>query len=467
MPQLGLIGLGTMGASIARNAAHKGARVIVFNRTKEKTDAFITAHSTEGKLEGASTLAELTIKLSSPRAIILMVNAGAPVDAVLAELIPLLSAGDTIIDAGNSHFLDTERRVKELKEKGISFIGMGVSGGERGALEGPSMMPGGDSDAYANLEGLFSKMAARDGSRGACITHIGTGGAGHFVKMVHNGIEYGDMQLIAESYHLLKELGKLSNADLSTTFGNWNNSRLLSSYLIEITANIFAKKDAEGSSDLIDIIEDAAQQKGTGKWTTQLALDLGVAIPTITAAVDARAMSADRAARKNASTILTLETKMPSITASTVRDALILSKVISYAQGFQLILKGSTQYNWNIALPEICRIWRGGCIIRSKLLKDFEQAFRDTPDLQNLLLAPSLKEIVLKKHSKLRQCIAKGAAAGIPLPAMSASLAWLDSMRSHWLPQNLTQAQRDYFGAHTYRRVDRDGSYHTEWEHSK
>ncbi len=344
---------------------------------------------------------------------------------------------------------------------------MGVSGGERGALEGPSMMPGGDKDAYANLEALFSKMAARDGSRGACITHVGQGGAGHFVKMVHNGIEYGDMQLIAESYHLLKTLAKISNADLSATFSAWNSSRLLSSYLIEITANIFAKKDTEGNSDLIDVIEDAAQQKGTGKWTTQFALDLGVAIPTITAAVDARAMSSDRGARKNASEVLALETKTPSINTGTVRDALILSKIISYAQGFQLISKGSNHYHWNIQLPEICRIWRGGCIIRSKLLKDFEQAFRETPDLSNLLLAPTLKEIILKKHSKLRQCIAKGAAAGIPLPAMSASLAWLDSMRSSWLPQNLTQAQRDFFGAHTYKRTDREGTYHTEWEHNE
>jgi 6-phosphogluconate dehydrogenase len=462
MHSLGLIGLGTMGANLARNAARNGATVAVYNRTQEKTDLFIKHHGTEGNFVACHTLEGLVSALPAPRNIVLMVNAGAPVDAVIGELLPLLSAGDAIIDAGNSHFTDTERRIVQLQQRQIHFLGMGVSGGEEGALNGPSMMPGGSREAYDRLEPLLKKMAAKDGSGGKCLAYIGGGGSGHFVKMVHNGIEYGDMQLIAEAYHLLKSVLKLSNTEMGNTFTKWNRSRELKSFLIEITASIFAKKDSVGTGDLIDMIKDEAKQKGTGKWTTQAALDEGTAIPTITAAVDARLLSSLKNLRTEAEAAIgTLELKEPKLSERAVKDALFLSKICSYAQGFAMIKATGDAHAWNIDLPEVCRIWKGGCIIRSTLLKTFEEAFRVSPSPKNLLLNPEIMELFRDRHTKWRKVVAASVLAGIP--AFAASLSYFDSLRTARLPQNLTQAQRDLFGAHTYERLDRPGMVHTEW----
>ncbi len=461
---LGLIGLGVMGANLARNAARNGAVIAVYNRTTEKTDAFMAAHHSEGKFIGCKTIEELVQSLPAPRAIIVMVNAGAAVDAVIQDITPFLSAGDTLIDAGNSHFSDTQRRITELQAKGIHFLGMGVSGGEEGALLGPSMMPSGSYEAYTQLEPLLKKMAAKDGSGNKCVSYIGKGGAGHFVKMIHNGIEYGDMQLIAETYHLMKSVLKLSNTEIAETFQSWNRSRELKSFLIEITAQIFLKKDDMTQSDLIDVIKDEAKQKGTGKWTTQTALDLGVAASTMTAAVDARLMSSLKKLRMQAEKdIGVLDLKTVRLTAKALKDALFLSKICSYAQGFALIAEASRVNDWKIDLAETCRIWKGGCIIRSTLLKTFEEAFRKDPSIPNLLLSPEIISLFQARHTKWRKVVSAGALAGIPVPAMSASLAYFDSLRTGNLPQNLTQAQRDFFGAHTFERTDQSGTFHAQW----
>ncbi|MSR67671.1 NADP-dependent phosphogluconate dehydrogenase [Candidatus Peribacteria bacterium] len=461
---LGLIGLGTMGANLARNAARNSATVAVYNRTTEKTDAFMNAHASEGDFVACKTIPELIAALPAPRSIVLMVNAGTPVDAVIKELLPHLEADDVLIDAGNSHFTDTERRIAELKPKGVHLLGMGVSGGEEGALKGPSMMPGGSRTAFDRLESLLRKMAAKDGSSGKCVSFIGSGGSGHFVKMIHNGIEYGDMQLIAETYHLMKSVMKLGNVEIAETFADWNKSRELKSFLIEITSVIFRKKDDMNSSDLIDAIKDEAKQKGTGKWTTQSALDLGIAVPTMTAAVDARLMSALKPLRVEAEQMVgALDLKQPKLALSALKNALFLSKICSYAQGFALIAEASRIHDWKIDLAETCRIWKGGCIIRSALLKTFEEAFRTQPDLKNLLLSPIVKELFKARHTKWRKVVAAAALSGIPIPAMSASLAYFDSLRTARLPQNLTQAQRDFFGAHTFERLDRQGVFHADW----
>ncbi len=461
---IGLIGLGVMGANLARNAARNGAKVAVYNRTTEKTDAFIKAYGTEGTFVACHTLEGLISALPAPRAIVLMVNAGAAVDAVLQELTPLLSQGDSIIDAGNSHFADTQRRMIELQNKGMHFLGMGVSGGEEGALLGPSMMPGGSRESFALLEPLLRKMAAKDGGGNKCVSYIGGGGAGHFVKMVHNGIEYGDMQLIAETYHLMKSVLKMSNAEIGETFASWNKSRELKSFLIEITAQIFLKKDDLTHAELIDAIKDEAKQKGTGKWTTQAALDLGVAVSTMTAAVDARLMSSLKPLRVRAEKeIGPLDLKSVRLTTRALKDALFLSKICSYAQGYALIAEASRTNSWNIDLAEVCRIWKGGCIIRSTLLKTFEEAFRKDPSIPNLLLSPEIADFFRARHGKWRKTVAAGALGGIPLPAMAASLAYFDSLRTGSLPQNLTQAQRDFFGAHTFERNDKPGTFHAQW----
>ncbi len=460
---IGVIGLGVMGGNLARNAARNGAAIAIYNRTTEKTDAFMRAHGTEGQFIACRTLEGLVSELPSPRTILLMVNAGIAVDAVLTELLPLLQSGDTLIDGGNSHFADTERREKDLGSKGIAFLGIGVSGGEQGALWGPSIMPGGTKESYDRIAFLLTKMAAKDGAGGKCVTHVGAGGSGHFVKMVHNGIEYGDMQLIAEAYDLLRRVTGLSNAEIAVTFDTWNKKRELKSFLIEITAGIFRKADDLGKGDLIDMIKDEARQKGTGKWTTQSALDLGASIPTMTAAVDARLMSSMKALRTQTGPLGTLETKKVKLSVNQIRDGLILSKICSYAQGLAMIALASREHNWGIDLAETCRIWKGGCIIRSALLKTFEETLRSEPGLPNLILAPMIAEIFVARHGKWRKVVAAGAQAGIPLPAMSASLAYFDGLRTARLPQNLTQAQRDFFGAHTYERTDKPGVFHTEW----
>lgn len=463
--QIAVIGLGTMGANLARNAARNGAEVIIFNRTTSKTDEFMQKYSSEGKFKAAHTISDLINAFSSTRAILIMVKAGQPVDDVIAELLPHLSPDDILIDGGNSFFHDSERRQKELEAKGLRFIGMGVSGGEEGALLGPSMMPGGNRQAYEHLKPLLTKMAASDGtSKGKCVSYMGPGGAGHFVKMVHNGIEYGDMQLIAEAYHLLSRICGLNNEQLAALFSEWNEKKDLQSFLIEITATIFKKKDTETGKNLIDLILDKAAQKGTGKWTTQTALDLGVMIPTITAAVDARIMSAHKDERIKASALTKdMKVALPKLKPPMIADALFLSKICSYAQGLAMIAKASSDYQWTIPLDEVCRIWKGGCIIRSTLLGAFEKAFRKEPDLKNLMTSEGIFKKFFSKQRKWRKVVSSGILAGVPLPAMSASLSYFDGYFHEKLPQNLTQAQRDLFGAHTFERTDKSGSFHEDW----
>jgi len=453
-----------MGAAPARNAARNGATVSVFNRTTEKMEKFLSDFGSEGAFIGCKTHAELASSFKGTKAILLMVQAGAAVDDVIAEILPHLSKGDILIDGGNSYFKDTERRAKELSAKGIRFVGMGVSGGEEGALNGPSMMPGGDKSAVDELLPLLTKMSADDGEGGKCIAYLGEGGAGHFVKMVHNGIEYGDMQLIAESYHLLTYVSGLQNDALSKLFEEWNEGDDLQSFLIEITAQILKKK--EGDAYLVDLILDSAGSKGTGKWTSQCALDLGIMIPTITAAVDARAMSAHKKERTAAFKALEsydLKVDTPELSLEDARSALFLSKICSYAQGMALIAAASREYGWNLPFAEICRLWKGGCIIRSTLLGTFEKAFQKDSSLKNLLLDPTIIEEFKTKHQVWRSVIAKGIAAGVPLPAMTASVSYFDGYFTENLPQNLIQAQRDLFGAHTFQRIDKEGTFHADW----
>lgn len=461
--QLGLIGLGTMGANLARNAARNGAKVVVYNRTPEKTDAFMAAHGSEGHFIACKTLEELVAALTPPRPIVLMVKAGEAVDEMIAQLRPLLSEGDILIDAGNSHYKDTDRRVAELSAAKLRFVGMGVSGGEEGALRGPSMMPGGDKEAFELLSPLLTKMSADDGAGGKCVSYVGPGGAGHFVKTVHNGIEYGMMQLIAEAYQLLKEVGGLSNADLAATFSAWSSSRELKGFLMEITASIFMAKDPETGKDLLDLIKDTAAQKGTGKWTTESAFDFGVAVPTITAGVDARIMSSAKAFRvqQAAATPLKID-DIPVDRAeliANVRTALELSMLNAYAQGFQLISEASKQQNWNLNIPEIARTWMGGCIIRSSMVDMYRKAFDGDREAGFALRA----RFEGQNQIDWRHVVALGALRGVALPAMSSALWYYDAYRTARLPQNLIQAQRDFFGAHTFERLDKEGSFHHVW----
>ncbi|MBI3618434.1 NADP-dependent phosphogluconate dehydrogenase [Candidatus Peregrinibacteria bacterium] len=466
--QLGVIGLGTMGANLARNAARNKTTVALFNRTTEKTDEFMVAHGSEGKFIPCHSLKDFAKALKKPRPILLMVKAGDAVDIVIQELLPLLEEGDILIDGGNSHFRDTQRREKELAERGIALIGLGVSGGEEGALHGPSMMPGGGASAYKKIEPLLKKMAADDGMEGKCVTHLGPGCAGHFVKMVHNGIEYGLMQLIAECYDLMKNVGHSSNDDLVKIFSEWNAGEL-QSFLVEITAQIFQKKDPETGDFLIDLIGDVAEQKGTGKWATEAAMDLGVAIPTITAAVDARILSADPLQRKqlsveNPESLPEPYPEQKSI-AELCRSALLLSWLAVYGQGFQMLMAASKEYQWNLSLAEITRIWGGGCIIRSSLLAKFRDMFA-TPQSQREGLKTQILDLARgERQVDWRRLIAIATGSGIPVPALSASLAYADTIRRKRLPQNLIQAQRDCFGAHGYGRTDREGSFHTNWNH--
>ncbi len=461
--QLGLIGLGTMGANLARNAARNGARVSVYNRTTEKTDAFMAAHGSEGEFVAAKTIEELVSSMQSPRAIVLMVKAGDAVDEMTAQLLPHLSQGDILIDAGNSYYRDTERRVKELQTKGVRFVGMGVSGGEEGALHGPSMMPGGDREAFAHLEPLLTKMSADDGAGGKCVSYIGDGGAGHFVKTVHNGIEYGVMQLIAEAYDLLKRLGGLTNAELHQTFSTWSKSPELKGFLMEITAQIFVVKDPESGNDLLDMIKDAAAQKGTGKWTTESAFDYGVSVPTITAGVDARILSSAKEFRVTQSKATPLQVDDIPVDRTElindVRNALELSMLNAYAQGLQLLSEASKAEGWNLNISEICRIWRGGCIIRSAMTEWYQKAFAGDREAGLALRERFNKE----RQINWRRTVALGALRGIPLPAMSSALWYYDSYRTERLPQNLIQAQRDFFGAHEFERTDKEGKFHHHW----
>ncbi|WP_346292252.1 NADP-dependent phosphogluconate dehydrogenase [Sphaerothrix gracilis] len=465
----GVIGLAVMGENLALNVERNGFPVAVYNRTAEKTDAFM-AQRAEGKnVKATYSLEEFVSSLERPRRILVMVKAGSPVDAVIGQLKPLLQEDDMIIDGGNSLYEDTERRVKELESTGLSFIGMGVSGGEEGALNGPSLMPGGTKAAYDSIEPIVTKIAAQVDD-GPCVTYIGPGGSGHYVKMVHNGIEYGDMQLIAEAYDLLKNSLGLNHNQLHEVFSEWNTTEELDSFLVEITSDIFTKMDEETGKPLVEVILDAAGQKGTGRWTVVNALQIGVTIPTITAAVNARIMSAQKQARVAASKQLSGPTaKFDGDTQAfinKIRDALYCSKICSYAQGMELLGVASKEFNYNLNLSETARIWKGGCIIRARFLDKIKHAFQEDPNLPNLLLAPEFKQTILDRQAAWREVIAMAASIGIPVPAFSASLDYFDSYRRDRLPQNLTQAQRDYFGAHTYERVDKSGSFHTDWFHA-
>ncbi len=464
----GVIGLAVMGENLALNVESRGFPIAVYNRTPAKTKTFMAERAKDKDVKAAYSLEEFVQTLERPRKILVMVKAGKPVDAVIEQLKPLLEEGDMIIDGGNSLYEDTERRTKDSEATGLGFVGMGVSGGEEGALHGPSLMPGGTEAAYKELEPILTKIAAQVDD-GPCVTYIGPRGAGHYVKMVHNGIEYGDMQLIAEAYDVLKNGLGLDNQQLHEVFAQWNTTDELNSFLIEITADIFKYIDKETNLSLVDLILDSAGQKGTGRWTVVTSLELGVPIPTICAAVNARVMSSYKDERVAASKELTGPTGKYNgdvqAFINKVRDALYCSKMCSYAQGMALLSKASAEFDYNLNLPETARIWKGGCIIRAGFLDKIKTAFKENPGLPNLLLAPEFKQTILDRQEAWREVLAVSNKLGIPVPAFSASLDYFDSYRRDRLPQNLTQAQRDYFGAHTYERIDkpRGEFFHAEW----
>ncbi|MGH9944945.1 MAG: NADP-dependent phosphogluconate dehydrogenase [Pyrinomonadaceae bacterium] len=466
--QFGVIGLGVMGESLALNIEDHGFPVAVWNLEGEWVDRFVGEHGANRQLTGTKTFEEFTRALQRPRRILMMIKAGAPVDMTIEKLRPLLEEGDILIDGGNSWYKDTQRREADLRASKLNFVGMGVSGGEEGARFGPSLMPGGSPEAWGQLRPVLEAIAAKTDS-GACVTHVGPDGAGHFVKMVHNGIEYGDMQLIAEAYDILRRALGLEAEEIGDVFARWNEGPL-ESFLIETTAKIFTVKDEETGRPLVELILDEAGQKGTGKWTSQTALDLGVAIPTITAAIDARYLSGMKEERVRASHKI----KGPNATRysgdreeliSCVREALYSSKLCSYAQGLHLIARGSEEFGWGINLREMARIWKGGCIIRARVLDTMMHAYEHEPGLHNLLLDDSINDEMERVQSSWRQAIITAQQLGIAVPAMSAALAYFDSYRCERLPQNLTQAQRDFFGAHTYVRMDQPeaGPVHTDW----
>lgn len=463
--QIGVIGLAVMGKNLALNIESRGFSVSVYNRSSSKTEEFL--QEAKGKnVVGTYSIEEFVQSLETPRKILLMVKAGTATDATIQSLLPHLEKDDILIDGGNTYYKDTQRRNKELAEIGIHFIGTGVSGGEEGALKGPSIMPGGQKEAHELVKPILEAISAKvDGE--PCTTYIGPDGAGHYVKMVHNGIEYGDMQLISESYFILKQVLGLSADELHEVFAEWNKGEL-DSYLIEITADIFTKKDEETGKPLVDVILDKAGQKGTGKWTSQSALDLGVPLPIITESVFARFISAMKEERVKASGLLSgpevkpvTEHKEELIEA--VRKALFMSKICSYAQGFAQMKAASEEYNWDLKYGEIAMIFRGGCIIRAAFLQKIKEAYDREPELDNLLLDSYFKNIVESYQGALRQVISLAVAQGVPVPSFSSALAYYDSYRTAVLPANLIQAQRDYFGAHTYERTDKEGIFHTEW----
>ncbi|MGE6752154.1 NADP-dependent phosphogluconate dehydrogenase [Rossellomorea sp. NPDC071047] len=463
--EIGVIGLAVMGKNLAWNIESRGYSVSVYNRSREKTDEMIS--ESEGKnVVPTYTIEEFVNSLEKPRKILLMVKAGNPTDATIEQLKPFLEKGDILIDGGNTFFKDTRRRNHELSELGIHFIGTGVSGGEEGALTGPSIMPGGQKEAYDLVAPILKDIAAKvDGD--PCTTYIGPDGAGHYVKMVHNGIEYGDMQLIAESYFLMKNVLGLSAEELHEVFAEWNKGEL-DSYLIEITADIFTKKDEETGKPMVDVILDKAGQKGTGKWTSQSALDLGVSLPIITESVFARFISAIKDERVKASKMLKGPDTKPfqgdkKALVESIRKALYMSKICSYAQGFAQMRSASDEYKWDLQYGDIAMIFRGGCIIRAQFLQKIKEAYDRESKLSNLLLDPYFKEIVESYQYALREVISVAVQNGVPVPGFSAALSYYDSYRTETLPANLIQAQRDYFGAHTYERVDKEGTFHTEW----
>ncbi|GGL48747.1 NADP-dependent phosphogluconate dehydrogenase [Sporolactobacillus putidus] len=464
--QIGLIGLAVMGKNLALNIESRGYSVAVFNRTAKRTEDFMEDEAKGKNITAAYSLQELVDSLESPKKIWLMVKAGAPTDATIAQLKPLLKKGDILIDGGNTFFKDTIRRNKELSEAGIHFIGTGVSGGEEGALKGPAIMPGGQKEAYDLVEPILTAISAKVNGD-PCCTYIGENGAGHYVKMVHNGIEYGDMQLISEAYFILKHVLNLDAGELHKVFSEWNKGEL-DSYLIDITKDIFTKTDEKTGKPLVDVILDTAGQKGTGKWTSENALDLGVPLPLITESVFARFISAMKEERVHASEVL----KGPELNPfdgdkekyiESVRQALYLSKIISYAQGFAQMRAASLEYGWDLQYGKIASIFRGGCIIRAQFLQKITDAFSRNGELTNLLLDPYFRKIADEYQHALRRVVSIAVTDGIPVPAFSSAIAYYDSYRRAQLPANLIQAQRDYFGAHTYQRVDEEGIFHTEW----
>ena len=464
LADLGVFGLSTMGANLARNAARKGFGVAVYNRHGARTDELIAEHGSEGRFAPAKTITDFVAALARPRPIIILVKAGKPVDDVIAELVPHLDKGDIIIDGGNSLFTDTNRRFHALEEKGLRFIGMGVSGGEEGALEGPSMMPGGDRDAYARIEPMVTKMAAQvDGA--PCCAFIGPEGAGHYVKMVHNGIEYADMQLIAEAYDLFKSVYGLNAQAIAGVFEEWKTGEL-DSYLIEITAAVLRKRDATGGA-LVDAIVDEAEQKGTGRWTAQSALDLGVPLTSITEAVYARALSARRTQRAVAEKFFPHPALLPRNPdrgeIDAIQNALYASKIVAYAQGFEQMTAASEQFGWSLKLGEVSKIWRGGCIIRARFLDRIREAYDDGKPVSNLLLESYFRDAVVKAEPAWRRVVSMAIEHGVAVPAFASSLAYYDGLRRSRGPANLLQGLRDYFGAHTYRRLDKEGVFHTRW----
>ncbi len=476
----GLIGLAVMGENLALNVESRGYKVAVYNRTTSKVDDLINGRAKGKNFVGTHSLEDFVKSVKRPRKLMMLVKAGPAVDAIIESLIPLCEPGDIIIDGGNTHYVDTERRTKKVEEAGMLFLGCGVSGGEEGALLGPSMMPGGSDKAWPEVKEMFQAISAKVGPNNdiPCCEWVGQRGAGHYVKMVHNGIEYGDMQLICEAYQLLKEVGGLDNDEMYDVLDEWNRGDL-ESYLIEISRDIFSVKDDQGGDDyLVDKIMDIAGAKGTGKWMSQLALDLGVPSTLVTTAVFARGLSAQKEARARASKQLNgpSESANPEMRAvaqklvgdkkaftEAVRQALYASKIVSYAQGFVQLQAASVEHDWKLNYGDCALLWRGGCIIRAQFLDRIKEAFDENPNLENLLLHPFFEKAVEDAQAAWRSVVAAASILGIPVPAFSAALCYFDGYRMERLPANLLQAQRDYFGAHTYKRLDKEGTFHTEW----
>ena len=462
---IGVVGLAVMGSNLARNlASREGNRVAIYNRSVEKTNQ-LTADHPEANFIASENIDDFVASLSKPRTAIIMVQAGAGTDAVISQLTERFEKGDIIVDGGNALYTDTMRREKEVSEKGIHFVGAGISGGEEGALKGPSIMPGGTKEAYATLGPILETIAAvAEGE--PCVTHIGSDGAGHFVKMIHNGIEYADMQLIAEAYDMLRQAGGFSPDEIADIFSEWNKGEL-ESYLIEITAEVLRQKDAKTGEPLVDVILDAAGSKGTGVWTVQTALDLGAPVSGIAEAVFARSLSAQHAQRAGkpelpaANQVWAVEDKPAFVEA--VRRALYASKIIAYAQGFDAIRAGAKEFNWEINLGEVAKIWRGGCIIRAQFLNRITDAYRKDEKLLSLLFDDYFVAAIAGTIASWREIVAMAALTGVPSPAFASSLSYYDGLRAKRLPAALVQGQRDFFGAHTYKRIDAEGSYHTLW----
>jgi 6-phosphogluconate dehydrogenase len=461
----GIVGLGTMGRNLALNVESRGFSVAVWNREQEWTDAFVAQHAGQ-RFTGTASLEGFVAALEKPRRILMMIPAGKPVDEMIDRLQPLLDGGDILIDGGNSWYQDTRRRESALRSQGIHFVGCGISGGEEGARNGPSLMPGGSPEMWSALREIFEAIAARSAS-GPCVTHVGPDGAGHFVKMVHNGIEYADMQLIAEAWDVMRRGLGMSAAETADVWADWNRGPL-ESFLIELSAQVCRVVDPETGRALVDLVLDKAGQKGTGRWTAQVALELGVAVPTIAAATDARVMSSMKTEREAAAGVLS----GPSADVSgasrgdllrDLHDGLLMARIAGYAQGLALIAAASKEYAWSVNLAEICRIWTAGCIIRARLLDTARAAFLESPALPNLLVSPAVAAQLATAQAGMRRAVMRMASSGIPAPAHATALAYYDGYRTARLPQNLTQAQRDAFGAHTYERIDRPGSQHSEW----